>query len=72
MRAAARSTRRPTPPRATPSCAALLFYDLLAHGIYTMPKRGFMALSLPLAEADFAALEGALDEFLSTRASLLA
>ncbi len=51
---------------------ALLFYDLLAQGIYTMPKRGFMALSLPLTGADYAALEDAVDEFLSTRASLLA
>ena len=50
----------------------LLFYDLLAHGIYTMPKRGFMALSLPLTEADFAALEEAVEEFVSARASLLA
>lgn len=50
----------------------LLFYDLLAHGIYTMPRRGFMALSLPLAEAEFAALEGAVEEFVGARASLLA
>lgn len=50
----------------------LLFYDLLAHGIYTMPRRGFMALSLPLTEADFAALEGAVEEFVGARASLLA
>ncbi len=50
----------------------LLFYDLLAHGIYTMPKRGFMALSLPLTEADFDTLEEAVEEFVSARASLLA
>ena len=50
----------------------LLFYDLLAAGIYSMPKRGFMALSLPLTGADFDALEAALDEFVSARASLLA
>ncbi len=50
----------------------LLFYDLLAHGIYTMPRRGFLALSLPLTDADFASLEAALAEFLATRASLLA
>lgn len=49
----------------------LLFYDLLAHGIYTMPRRGFMALSLPLGEAEFDQLAGAVEEFVSTRASLL-
>ena len=49
----------------------LLFYDLLAHGIYTMPRRGFMALSLPLGEAEFDQLAGAIEEFLSARASLL-
>lgn len=49
----------------------LLFYDLLAHGIYTMPRRGFMALSLPLGEAEFDRLAGAVEEFVSARASLL-
>ncbi|HYZ62679.1 MAG TPA: aminotransferase class III-fold pyridoxal phosphate-dependent enzyme [Acetobacteraceae bacterium] len=49
----------------------LLFYDLLAAGIYTMPKRGFMALSLPLAQADFDRLEAATEEFVAARASLL-
>ncbi len=49
----------------------LLFYDLLAQGIYTMPRRGFLALSLPLTEADFDALAAALDEFVGARASLL-
>lgn len=49
----------------------LLFYDLLAHGIYTMPRRGFIALSLPLTEADFAVLATALSEFVASRASLL-
>ena len=49
----------------------LLFYDLLAHGIYTMPRRGFMALSLPLGEAEFDQLAGAVQEFVSARASLL-
>ena len=51
---------------------ALLFYDLLAQGIYMMPKRCFMALSLPLTEADFDALEAALQEFTTSRRSLLA
>jgi glutamate-1-semialdehyde 2,1-aminomutase len=49
----------------------LLFYDLLAQGIYTMPRRGFMALSLPLTEAEFDALESAVEEFVGARASLL-
>ncbi len=49
----------------------LLFYDLLARGIYTMPRRGFMALCLPLEEADFAALADAVEEFIEARASLL-
>lgn len=50
----------------------LLFYDLLAHGIYTMPRRGFMALSLPLTDADFAQLAAGLEEFVAARRSLLA
>lgn len=49
----------------------LLFYDLLARGIYTMPKRGFMALSLPLGEAEFDVLVSAVDDFVGARASLL-
>jgi glutamate-1-semialdehyde 2,1-aminomutase len=53
------------------SIRALLFYDLLAKGIYMMPKRCFMALSLPLTDADFAVLEEALQEFIDTRRSLL-
>jgi glutamate-1-semialdehyde 2,1-aminomutase len=50
---------------------ALLFYDLLERGIYTMPKRGFMALSLPLTEDDHDALDAALQDFLQARRSLL-
>ncbi len=49
----------------------LLFYDLLAAGIYSMPRRGFMALSLPLGEAEFDGLVGAVSEFVSARRSLL-
>ncbi|KAA2213222.1 aspartate aminotransferase family protein [Teichococcus oryzae] len=51
---------------------SLLFYDLLERGIYTMPKRGFMALSLPLTDNDFDALEAALQDFIEARRSLLA
>ncbi len=50
----------------------LLFFDLLAHGIYTMPKRGFLSLCLPLSEADLDRLVAALGEFVASRASLLA
>jgi len=50
----------------------LLFYDLLEQGIYMMPRRCFMALSLPLTEADCSALEAALEEFVASRRSLLA
>ena len=49
-------------------CASCCSTTCSPHGIYTMPKRGFMALSLPLTEADFAALESALEEFVSARA----
>lgn len=49
----------------------LLFYDLLAAGIYSMPKRGFMTLMLPLSQADLDTLETAVEEFVATRVSLL-
>ena len=57
--------------KASNDIRALLFYDLLAKGIYMMPKRCFMALSLPLTDADFTVLEEALQEFIETRRSLL-
>lgn len=41
---------------------ALLFHDMLEQGFYMMPKRCFMALSLPLTDADFAGLTSALEE----------
>ena len=50
----------------------LLFYDLLAHGLYTMPKRGFLSLCLPLCQADMDQLVAAVGEFVASRASLLA
>ena len=50
---------------------ALLFHDMLEQGFYMMPKRCFMALSLPLTDADFAGLASALEEFVTTRRSLL-
>jgi glutamate-1-semialdehyde 2,1-aminomutase len=58
--------------RADPRLRALLFHDLLEQGLYMMPKRCFMALSLPLDEPAFVALEDALREFVAARRSLLA
>ena len=49
----------------------LLFYDLLSQGIYTMPRRGFMSLSLPLEQADFDRLASGVEEFVASRQSLL-
>ncbi len=52
----------------------LLFYDLLAHGIYSMPKRGLHdPHACRFREADLAALEARCRvNSSSTRASLLA
>ncbi|MBV9827946.1 MAG: aspartate aminotransferase family protein [Alphaproteobacteria bacterium] len=47
----------------------LFYFDLLAHGIW-MAKRGMMALSIALDEADADKLAGAVEEFAATRASL--
>ena len=49
----------------------LLFYDLLAHGIFIMPKRDLIALSLPLTDRDFDTLVAGVEEFISARKSLL-
>ncbi|HET6234883.1 MAG TPA: aminotransferase class III-fold pyridoxal phosphate-dependent enzyme [Acetobacteraceae bacterium] len=48
----------------------LFFYDLLERGIY-LARRGMMALSLPLAEADGEALLAAVNDFQKTRGSLI-
>lgn len=48
----------------------LLHMDLVGMGIYPA-ARGMFSLSLAHGEADFAALEGAMEEFLISRASLL-
>ncbi|MFP6749482.1 MAG: aminotransferase class III-fold pyridoxal phosphate-dependent enzyme [Alphaproteobacteria bacterium] len=48
----------------------LLHMDLVGMGIYPA-ARGMFTLSLAHGEADFAALEGAMEEFLTSRASLL-
>jgi glutamate-1-semialdehyde 2,1-aminomutase len=49
----------------------LFFFDMLAHGIW-LARRGMMALSLPIGDAECDRLVGAVGEFLQTRASLLA
>jgi glutamate-1-semialdehyde 2,1-aminomutase len=48
----------------------LFFLDMLERGIY-LARRGMMALSLPLTEADAEALVAAVDEFQTARGSLL-
>jgi glutamate-1-semialdehyde 2,1-aminomutase len=49
----------------------LFFFDMLAHGIW-LARRGMMALSLPIGDAECDKLADAVGEFLETRASLLA
>ena len=49
----------------------LLFFDLVAHGIFIMPKRDLIALSLPLTDKDFDLLVAGVEEFVSARKSLL-
>ncbi len=66
-------------PIATPSDAGrdhagmkeLLFFDLLAAGFW-MARRGMMALSLPVGDAECDRLAAALGEFLTVRAPLFA
>ena len=48
----------------------LFFYDLIERGIY-IARRGMMALSLPLTEADADLLFGAVDEFHKARRTLI-
>jgi len=49
----------------------LLFFDLLENGIY-LAKRGFMALSLPIGDAEIAAFIDVFGRFLRDRKSLYA
>ncbi len=68
----------PAAPR-TPAEAALghavardlFFFDMLRAGFW-LARRGMMALSLPLTEADADAFAEAVGEFLSVRGALLA
>jgi glutamate-1-semialdehyde 2,1-aminomutase len=48
----------------------LFFFDMLAHGIW-LARRGMMALSLPIGDAECDRLAAAVEEFLSARRSLL-
>ncbi len=73
---AVHTTRRPI---ITPADAAmgdqklkeLFFFDMLAAGIW-LARRGMMTLCLPIGDAECDRLVAAVEEFLSTRASLLA
>nr|WP_294519393.1 aminotransferase class III-fold pyridoxal phosphate-dependent enzyme [uncultured Rhodopila sp.] len=48
----------------------LCFFDMLSHGIW-LARRGMMALSLPIGDAECDALAAAVEEFLSVRRWLL-
>jgi glutamate-1-semialdehyde 2,1-aminomutase len=48
----------------------LFFFDLFEQGVHVMPKRGLVALSVPLTDADFDKLVAAVEEFVSARRSL--
>ncbi|MBM3532661.1 MAG: aspartate aminotransferase family protein [Alphaproteobacteria bacterium] len=56
--------------KANKDLGELFFLDLLARGIY-IARRGMMALSLPLTEADGDQLVAAVEEFVSSRKRLL-
>lgn len=56
--------------KADPKLKELFFFDMIAHGIW-LARRGMMTLSLPIADAECEALVAAVEEFLSTRRSLL-
>jgi glutamate-1-semialdehyde 2,1-aminomutase len=53
-----------------PKLKELFFFDMLAHGIW-LARRGMMTLSLPIGDAECDALADAVQEFLSSRGSLL-
>ncbi|HQT77848.1 MAG TPA: aminotransferase class III-fold pyridoxal phosphate-dependent enzyme [Rhodopila sp.] len=48
----------------------LFFFDMLANGIW-LARRGMMTVSLPIGDAECGRLEAAVQEFLSTRQSLM-
>ncbi|HSU05926.1 MAG TPA: aminotransferase class III-fold pyridoxal phosphate-dependent enzyme [Acetobacteraceae bacterium] len=49
----------------------LFFFDMLAQGVW-LARRGMMALSLPIGDAECDQLAGAVEEFLESRRSLFA
>ena len=55
----------------SPDLRKLMHLELNLRGIY-MARRGFMSLSLPLAEADHDALVAAFDAYLGDYAGVLA
>jgi glutamate-1-semialdehyde 2,1-aminomutase len=55
---------------ADPAIKDLVFFDLAARGYY-IARRGFMALSLALTDADCAGLVAALDDIVASRGALL-
>jgi glutamate-1-semialdehyde 2,1-aminomutase len=55
---------------ADPAIKDLVFFDLVTRGFY-IARRGFMALSLPLTDADTAGLVAALDDIVASRGALL-
>ncbi|HKM63342.1 MAG TPA: aminotransferase class III-fold pyridoxal phosphate-dependent enzyme [Acidisphaera sp.] len=57
--------------RSDPKLIELLFFDLLARGIW-IARRGMMALSLPIGDAECDALADAVAAFLEARGPLLA
>lgn len=53
-----------------PKLKELFFFDMLAQGIW-LARRGMMTLSLPIGDVECDRLAAAVEEFLSTRRSLL-
>jgi len=51
------------------SLKGLFFFDMLRRGVY-MARRGFMALSLPIGDAEIDQLVEAVDGFLDTRSNV--
>ena len=63
--------RQPDDTAHTPAAARALFHlEMLARGFY-VARRGFIALSLPLTEADHDALAGAFEDFLEVHGPAL-
>jgi glutamate-1-semialdehyde 2,1-aminomutase len=56
---------------ADPAIKDLVFFDLVARGFY-IARRGFMALSLPIGDAETKGLVEALDDIVAVRGPLIA